>query len=169
MPYRLLADLLAALHLAYVAVVVLGLVLIWSGGLLGWKWVGNRWLRLCHLGLIVAVVVRALIWPECPFTVWERDFRILAGQVDAEGYLTYEGSPIGKLLHDLIHPPLPLWVFPVVYIAFAALVLGSFWAVPVRWRSRPEPKRELRPVLPSSSDPELQSTVASKPIRVNDL
>lgn len=133
MLYRTLADVIAGLHVAYVACVVFGLLLILVGHALGWKWVSNRWFRLVHLAMIVGVVIRALIWTECPLTWWERDLRDLAGQVN------FEGSPVGKVLHDLIHPDLPLWIFPIVYAAFGLLIVAAFWIAPVNWRSRTSP------------------------------
>jgi hypothetical protein len=128
MIYCYLADAVAALHVAYVLAVLLGLVLTLVGHALGWRWVSNRWFRLIHLALIVGVIVRATIWTECPLTSWEDGLRALGGQAN------YEGSPVGKFLHNLIHPPLPIWVFPIVYVAFGALVVAAFWLVPVRWR-----------------------------------
>ncbi len=129
MVYRFLADLTVALHVAYVAFVVLGLGLILVGRALRWQWVANRWLRTVHLAMILLVVLRALIWAECPLTTWERDFRELAGQRG------FEGSPVGHILHALIHPDLPLWVFPAVYVFFGLLILGTFWVAPVKWRT----------------------------------
>lgn len=131
MDYRLLADLVVALHVGYVACVVLGLIVILVGRVLHWHWVANRWFRLLHLAMIVGVILRASIWSECPLTWWERDLRELAGQEN------FEGSPLGKVLHDLIHPDLPLWVFPVVYVIFGGLIVAAFWLVPVQWRARP--------------------------------
>src|SRR4051812_35104088 len=107
--YVFLADLMAGLHVGYVLAVVLGLLVTLAGGMLGWQWVRNRWFRMAHLTMIVGVVIRAAIWRECPLTWWERDLRELAGQVN------FEGSVVGKFLHDLIHPELAWWVFPIVY------------------------------------------------------
>jgi hypothetical protein len=129
MDYRLLADIVVAIHVGYVACVVFGLLIILVGKAAGWKWVTNRWFRLVHLLMIVGVVIRALIWSECPLTWWERDLRALAGQEH------FEGSPVGHILHDLIHPDLPMWIFPIVYSLFGLLVIGAFWLVPVNWRS----------------------------------
>jgi hypothetical protein len=126
--YGWLADLMVAIHVTYVTCVLLGLVVILLGRALGWRWVSNRWFRSAHLLLIVAVVVRALLNPVCPLTTWEMDFAARAHQQGVER------SAVGHFLHDLIHPHLPLWVFPVVYILFALLVVAAFWLVPVRWR-----------------------------------
>jgi hypothetical protein len=126
--YRWLADLVVAVHVGYVACVLLGLLVILLGGALGWRWVHNRWFRSVHLLLIVTVVVRALLTPVCPLTTWESDF---AARAHEQGF---ERSAVGLFLHELIHPHLPLWVFPIIYILFALLVVGAFWLVPVRWR-----------------------------------
>jgi hypothetical protein len=144
--YQLLADLIAGLHLLWVAVVVFGLLLFLIGGALGWEWTRNRWVRGIHCAMILGVVVRTLFANECPATTWEQELRIAAGQyyVNEEGerIVNYAGSPVGKFCHDLIHPPLewaPIWVYPIIYAAFAALVLATFWLVPVRWRPAVEP------------------------------
>jgi hypothetical protein len=125
---RWLADLMVTIHVAYVACVLLGLLVILLGQAVGWRWVGNRWFRSTHLLLIVIVVVRALLTPVCPLTTWEMDF---AGRAHEQGF---ERSAVGLFLHDLIHPQLPLWVFPVIYVLFALLVVAAFWLAPVRWR-----------------------------------
>src|SRR6476659_9258263 len=117
MVYRWLAEVVVAVHVGYVLAVVLGMVLVLVGRAAGWEWVGNRWFRLIHLGMIAVVVVRAFIWANCPLTVWESDLRELAGQED------FEGSPVGWFLHALIHPELPGWVFPVVYALFGGLIV----------------------------------------------
>jgi hypothetical protein len=153
--YDFLADLVAGAHVGYVLAVVLGLVVILAGGLLGWQWVRNRWFRLVHLTMIVGVVIRAAIWRECPLTWWERDLRELAG-VEATG--------VGKFLHDVIHPTLPWWVFPIIYVAFALLVIAAFWFVPVRWRRTPAaPAPSVGPVTlaPAPEGPPLPPDLAS--------
>ena len=47
--YRILADAVVILHFAYVAFITIGLLLIWVGHLLGWRWVANRTFRVLHL------------------------------------------------------------------------------------------------------------------------
>lgn len=56
MPYALLADIVLTLHVAIVAFVVGGLVLVVVGNLRGWRWVNALWFRLAHLGAILFVV-----------------------------------------------------------------------------------------------------------------
>ncbi len=125
--YRFLADVVAAIHFGYVACVLVGLILILLGGALGWQWVRNRWFRLAHLLMILGVVVRSAFMNVCPLTNWEYQLREWGGQED------FEGSPVGRFFHEMIHPPLPRGVFPIIYISFALLVLSAFWLIPVHW------------------------------------
>ena len=76
----ILADLIAGVHFAYVAYVVLGLILIALGGLLSWRWVRNPWFRWSHFLMIGVVVVEAGFGITCPLTTWEKACRLEAGQ-----------------------------------------------------------------------------------------
>ena len=129
MVYVWLADIVVAVHVAYVACVVFGLLLVLLGKALGWQWVHNRWFRGIHLAMILGVVARTTILTDCPLTTWENDLRKMGGQVDLEG------SRVGYVLHRVIHPGLPTWVYPVVYVLFAMLVVATLWIVPVAWRA----------------------------------
>jgi hypothetical protein len=134
MAYRLLADLIVAVHVAYVGYVVIGQLLIWAGIPLRWRWVRNPWFRWTHLAMIGIVALEAVFGVSCPLTEWERDLRIAAGQ-QASGQ-----SFVGRLLHDLIHFNAPEWVFTILHIGFAVLVLGTFILFPPRFRrGRPAP------------------------------
>src|SRR5262249_20085571 len=131
--YTFLADVLTGVHLGYVAVVVFGLVLTLLGKALGWQWVSNRWWRSIHLAMIVGVVIRAMIWRECPLTWWEHDLRDLAVEAGQDRF-----SYVGQILHDILHPSaVPMWVYLPLYSAFGLLVIGTLWYVPVRWRKAP--------------------------------
>ncbi|MGL4551567.1 MAG: DUF2784 domain-containing protein [Gemmataceae bacterium] len=138
MLYRVAADAVAAVHVAWVLAVVLGLVLFLVGGARGWRWVRDPRVRVAHLAMIGLVVARATLWSDvCPLTTWEYDLRALGGQLEADGTVNYESTPVGAVLHGVIHPPLPRWAFPVVYSAFGLLVLATFWFVPVRRHATP--------------------------------
>jgi hypothetical protein len=138
MPYGLFADLVEGIHVVYVSVVVLGFAAILLGGIFGWQWVRNRWFRSIHLLMIAVVALQAVFNLDCPLTVWGDQLRILAGRQVAGGTF------VGRLMHDLIHFDAPRWVFDISYILFAAIVLGSFWLVPVRWRARSQPAVTVR-------------------------
>lgn len=124
--YALLAaDALLVLHVLYVAFVVLGLVLIFVGGALSWRWVRNPWFRYAHLAAIGFVVVQAWLGMVCPLTVWENELRGMAGGA------TYAGTFMSHWLEQLLYYQAPGWVFAVCYTAFGSLVVASwFWVRP---------------------------------------
>ena len=124
--YRIAADLVVTLHMAYVLFVVVGFVLILAGCLFRWQWIRNAWFRTIHLACIVLVAAEALLGIPCPLTVWEHSLRRLAGQT------TYRGDFIANWTHELLFFDIPPWVFTLIYTAFAALVLLTFLLAPPR-------------------------------------
>src|SRR5437762_7533149 len=124
--YCLLADLIVAVHTAYVAFVVIGQVLILVGVARGWRWVRNFWFRVAHLVAIAIVAAEALFDVACPLTVWEDRVREWGGQA-ASG-----GTFIGNLLHNLIFYDAPPWAFTTAYVAFALVVALTFVLAPPR-------------------------------------
>jgi hypothetical protein len=129
MGYRLLADLVVAVHVAYVAFVVVGQLLILVGILCRWRWVRNVWFRAAHLIAIAIVAGEALLDIACPLTVWEQQLRTLGGTP------TQGGTFIGNLLHELIFIDAPPWAFTMAYVAFALLVAATFVLAPPQRRS----------------------------------
>lgn len=125
--YRLAADVVVIVHMAYVLVVVLGLPAIWLGILRRHRWVRNFWLRVGHLTMIVIVVGEAWAGITCPLTTWERQLRSLAGQQ------AYRGAFLANLVHDLLFYHAEPWVFTTIYTVFGMLVVGSFLLAPPRW------------------------------------
>src|SRR5271169_4269738 len=92
-----LADLVLVVHAAFIAFVVVGLVLIWVGRFRGWAFVRNIWFRVAHLAAMSVVAAESLMGFICPLTTWEDQLRLLAG-----GHQRYEGSFIQHWLHSLI-------------------------------------------------------------------
>ncbi len=78
-------------HFAYVAFVVVGLLVIWTGYFLRWSFVRNFWFRFAHLGCMGVVVVESVFGVTCPLTTWEMQLRLLAGsgQHDQTSFLQY--------------------------------------------------------------------------------
>src|SRR5437660_2262512 len=113
MGYSLLADLVVAIHVAYVSFVLFGQLAICLGLLLRQGWVRNFWFRSAHLLAIGIVATEALLNIQCPLTVWEDRLRALAEQEVAEGTF------IGRWLHDLMFYNVEPQVFTIIYIAFA--------------------------------------------------
>jgi hypothetical protein len=130
MAYGLLADLLVAVHVTYVAYVVLGQLLIWLGLALRWSWIRNPWFRWTHLIMILIVGGEAIADIECPLTRWEHVCRAWARQpVSGESF-------VGRLLHNLIFVDWPPWVINALHVGFALVVLGTFVLAPPRARSQ---------------------------------
>jgi hypothetical protein len=129
--YRVLADAVVAVHVGYVAFVVVGQLLIWAGLLLRWRWVRNPVFRWVHLAMMVVVGLEAVFDIICPLTRLEANLRRWAGQSAAgESFL-------GRLLHDLIFVDLPPAVLSALHISFALLVLATFVLAPPRpWTGR---------------------------------
>jgi hypothetical protein len=128
MAFRLLADGVVALHVAYVSYIVFGQLLIWLGIALRWAWIRNPWFRWTHLLMMLLVGVEAVLAIECPLTRWERILRERAGQqVSGDSF-------VGQLLHKLIFVDWPPWVIDSLHISFALVVLGTFVLFPPRRR-----------------------------------
>lgn len=121
-----LADLIVLLHLGYVGFVILGLVTVWIGVVLHWRWVRSPIFRVPHLVCTLIVPVEALGGILCPLTTWENQLRAEAGQ------RADEVSFMGRLARDLLFYQAPEWVFTVCYLAFGLIVLGTFFFVPIR-------------------------------------
>jgi hypothetical protein len=126
MAYRLLADLIVAIHFGYVAFVLVGQVLILIGLWRGWRWVRNWWFRVLHLVAISIVALEAVFNIACPLTTWEQRLRVMAGEEVSHGTF------IGDLLHNLIFVDGPPWAFTAAYVTFAAIVVATFVFAPPR-------------------------------------
>lgn len=117
---KMLADAIVVIHLLIVLFILAGPPLIYLGVALRWKWVKNwRW-RLLHLGAILFVAAESLLGITCPLTVWED---MLRGRESSGGF-------IERWIDRLIFYDAPTWVFTVAYVAFATLVLVTWFIVP---------------------------------------
>ena len=120
------ATIVVIAHLAIVLCIVAGLPLIYVGRARRWRWVRDwRW-RMAHLGAIVFVAAESLAGVVCPLTLWENTLR---GQHSQEGFIEHWVDRI--LFYDL-----PTWAFSVAYVAFAAAVVATWFAVPPQRRPR---------------------------------
>jgi len=136
--YALLADLIVAIHLGYVAFVVFGLLVILFGYLLRWRFVRNFWFRIIHLTMILIVASEALLGIICPLTEWEYELRVAAGQQDVS-----DVSFVARLIHQLMFFEFPPIVFLLGYCLFGLVALASWWLIPpnLPWK-RQRPERE---------------------------
>jgi hypothetical protein len=130
MIFRLLADAVVVIHLAYVLFVVFALVAILLGAALGWQWIRNFWFRIVHLLMIGVVVVQSVLGATCPLTTLENSLRRGAGQAD------YAASFIGHWAHELLFIEATAWQFTVAYCTFGGLVLLALLLAPPRLPKR---------------------------------
>ncbi len=122
----LLADVVLVLHFAYVLFVVGGLVAIWLGCALGWRWVRNWWFRVLHFAAIGFVAMEALVGVLCPLTLLEDWLR--PGEDTETGF-------VQRWLHALLFYDWPLWAFTAIYLSFAGVVALTFILLPPRPRT----------------------------------
>ena len=123
--WAILADLVLTVHVAFVLFIVGGLLLIWIGGVAGWRWIRNRWFRYLHLGAMGIVLIETLIGMICPLTEWEAALRHRAGQ-EAYGDATFMQYWLQRLLYWDWTPT----TFTVVYASVFVAVLASIWLFP---------------------------------------
>lgn len=126
---RGLADLVLVVHFAYVLFVVGGLLLIWTGYPLGWRWVRRRWLRILHLCAMALVAVEAITGIACPLTLLEDALRPGTAA---------DGGFIQRWLRTLLYWDWPLWVFTALYVGFTAMVVATYVLMPPTAPERPE-------------------------------
>jgi len=124
MLWRLTADIVVAIHAAYVAIVVVGFAAILIGSAAQWRWVRNFYLRAVHLAMILLVCAEALV--GCAFTRLENVLRLRGGETG------YTRDFIGYWLDWLIFYNAPPWVFTAAYLTFGMLVLLTLWFIPAR-------------------------------------
>jgi Protein of Unknown function (DUF2784) len=124
--YSLFADLVLAVHVAYVVYIVAGLALILVGLWRGWGWVRNPWFRLTHLAAIAVVALGLIFQTACPLTVWEMELRSLAGQPVSEATF------VGRLLHHLLFGAVPTWASNAMYVLFSLAIAAAFVVAPPR-------------------------------------
>lgn len=115
MIYRIGADGLLVLHLAYILFALFGGLLI----------AHKRWLLPLHLLAIAWAIYVQLANPGCPLTDWEQALRLRAGDAG------YSGSFIEHYLLPIIYPhwlTLPLqYVLAAVVVAVNLMVYGWLW------------------------------------------
>jgi polyferredoxin len=127
--YLLAADAILISHVLVVIFVVGGLVFIYVGAGLSWRWVRNFWFRVIHLASIMVVLLQSWVGVLCPLTIWEMNLRQMAGDN------TYEGSFIQHWLQTILYYDAPGWVFTLGYTLFGMLVLVSWFIIrPIRFK-----------------------------------
>ena len=152
---RLAADLVLVVHAGFIAFVVLGLVAIWAGIALRWRWVRNPAFRFAHLACIGYVIFEAWSGIVCFLTEWENGLRIRAGQAGYE-----PAGFIAHWLHKFIFFTAPPWVFTVCYTLFGLAVLGTLILAPPRLPAR---RRRRSRTSPEGDQPGVATSDVTAP------
>lgn len=121
-----LANLVLAVHVAFILFVVGGQILILTGWALGWSWPRHWLFRLLHLLAIGFVMLEAWIGVICPLTTLENILR------SPSGVATYESGFIRYWVRELIFYTAPGWVFTLIYTVFAGLAALTWFVYPPR-------------------------------------
>ncbi|EQD67651.1 conserved hypothetical protein, membrane [mine drainage metagenome] len=117
MIWRILADGLVVVHLAFVGFVILG-------GFLAWKWRRAAFAHIPALAWGLWVEVSGQI---CPLTALEQHLRHLAGQAGYRGgFLRHYLLPI-LYPHGLTRPS--QWALAGLLLAINAIAYGRLWAL----------------------------------------
>lgn len=116
----MLANAVVVVHFLIVLFVVAGVPLVYLGAALRWAWVRRWWWRALHLGAMLIIAGESLLGIACPLTVWEDTLR---GQDPEAGF-------IERWIDRLLFYQAPTSIFTAVYVAFAAIVLITWVAVP---------------------------------------
>ena len=124
MNYSLLADIIVVIHLTYACFVLFGFIGIVIGAWRRWSWIGNFSFRITHLICTVFVPLETLLRMTCPLTTLENYF------LKASGTSGYERSFIGNLASEILFYDIPEWVFAVIYLALAIMVIFYFFRFP---------------------------------------
>ena len=132
--YSLLADVVVAVHFAYVSFVIIGELLIIVGIPLGWQWIRNFWFRTIHLVAMLYPAYEMLRGIECPLTIWEFSLLKAAGRDEQSR------SFVGRLMSDLMFFDCAddSWVWPWIYGGLAVVFVLTFVLAPprLRWREK---------------------------------
>ena len=124
MGWRILADLLVVLHLAFAAFVVFG-------GFLAWKW---RWVIFAHLPALAWGFWVETSGQICPLTPLENHFRHLAGQAG------YQGGFLDHYLVPILYPPgltrPDQWVLAALLLVITIVAYGALLRPHRRLRRR---------------------------------
>lgn len=121
----MIADAILVVHFAVVLFIVGGLLAVWLGAALRWRWIRSPWFRYAHLGAIAFVAGEAVLGIACPLTVWED---MLRGGVRAESF-------IGRWVRSVMFYEAPEWIFTAAYVAWTLATLATLRLVPPRRRA----------------------------------
>ena len=118
--YRVLADLVVLLHVAFVAFVIFGQVAILYGFVRGRRWARAFWFRWSHLVSIAFVVLSSWLGATCPLTDLENSLRERGGERG------YPGDFISYWAREILFYNWSPSTFTIAYSVFGMVVLATF-------------------------------------------
>ena len=119
MGFRLAADTMVTVHLLYIVFVVVG-------GFIAFR---ARWILWLHGPAVVWAIYVQYIGRICPLTIWEQEFRDLAGDAG------YEGGFIDHYIVPIVYPPdMPVAMHLVLGTLVVLINGGVYLALIVRSR-----------------------------------
>lgn len=121
-----MADLVLYAHFIYVAFVIVGFVLIWTGFLMKWSWVRNGWFRAIHLFAMGVVLCESLLGVVCPLTELEYLLR-----KQPQNHVSF----LSHWVQRLMYYDWPESVFTLIYVAFTLGIIATWFIV------KPEKKK----------------------------
>jgi len=128
--YGLLSDVVVVIHFLYALTIIVGLVLIYAGKFLKWRFVRNPIFRLIHLTMIMIVAFESIFHIECPLTYIEYKLLSLAN-------IHHQNTPfIAGFINKILFWNLPNEFFDILYVAIAVVILFSFVIVPVDFKKK---------------------------------
>jgi len=128
MTMEALANLVAALHIAYFLFVVGGFLGIVAGARQGWKWIYNPWFRIAHLFAVLMVLAEDVFRFPCALNVLETNLRVAHGNAGSEA------SAVSMVLDLLLRHTIPGWFLDAMYWILGALLLLLLFLLPPRFR-----------------------------------
>ena len=113
--WKVAADAVVVVHLAYLAFIPLG-------GFLAWRW---RWVIPIHLAAVIIGLISITVHFDCPLTTWEQSFRRHAGE------RPYTNGFVDHYLTGHLYPHGYAWL---VQVLFLGCIVVSYVGLFVRAR-----------------------------------
>ena len=101
----MIADIILMFHFAIIFFITFGFFLIPIGYKLGWVWIKNSKLRICHCGMMIFVTSETILGITCPLTLIENSLR---GINESTSFISY-------WISQIIYWNFPTQFFVVLY------------------------------------------------------
>jgi len=124
------ANVILIFHFMYVLFIAVGLLIIYLGYLMKWKFIGNPIFRWTHLSAMGIVIVELLFGIFCPLTEWEAELR------GSQTTSLYSSGFIPYWVHRLLFYNWSVWVFSLIYIITFILIIVAMFIIPPRYKKR---------------------------------